>query len=147
MKQTDFRQEYDEHWCKSHIFAFESRRVARNNVLALCDDLNDSEDLYEVRAIMNRIIRAWRDQEICWGEFKRTLVAKLMEMVDVISNSPHIMINFDDLDEVALSREVLRLFREVLGDDLELEFNMDCSRDEELAWALVGADDEDFPPP
>ena len=144
----DFQQQYSTYWRSAHVQAYETRRIIRYNVLTLCDGIEDCVDLYEVHAIMGRVIKIWRDKEVCWGEFERNLVTKLTKMVDHISHSPYIMINFENDEEIALSRAVLGLFREILGDDLELEFAMDCSRDEEIALALARADEDfiGFPP-
>lgn len=145
----DFQYQYDVYWRKAHAHAYETRRVTRHNVLCICDGLKDCVDLYEVEAIMNRVIKVWRDGDLCWGEFKRAVIEKLSAMVDFISNSGYMMINFDDPEDVALSRRVLDLFREVLGEDLEIEFAMDCSRDEEIALALARAEEDlvAFPAP
>lgn len=138
-------KELKEHWIKKHKKAFQRRSLTRRNVVKLCDGMKDCVDLYEVRGILRRAIKVWRDEDVCFGDFKKTFLGVWLDMMNCVGQSPHIRITLTHEDEVELSQEVLGLFREVLGDDLELELAMDCSRDEEIARALAEADGDFLP--
>lgn len=136
-----------EQWVKKHKKEFQKRDALRKGAMKLCDDISGCDGLQDVRRLLKRIIKVWRLEDVCFGTFKTELASKWLDMLNHVSASPCMMITMTRKRDVTLSKEVLELFREVLGPDLEIEFAMDCSRDEEIAMALAAAEEDMMPFP
>jgi hypothetical protein len=64
-----------------------------------------------------------------------------LDLIEAINTNPHISIDFNNTIHVTASQEVQKTVKEILGlcgldDTLEVQYNMDCSRDEEIARQL-----------
>jgi hypothetical protein len=63
-------------------------------------------------------------------------------LVEAINTNGFISIDFNNTIHVTASQEVQKVVKEILGqcgidDDIEVQYNMDCSRDEEVARQLA----------
>ena len=73
-------------------------------------------------------------------ELKRPQIG--LSLVLAINTNPFISIDFNNTIHVTASQEVQKVVKEILDqcgidDDIEVEYNMDCSLDEELARELA----------
>ncbi len=72
---------------------------------------------------------------------KQKLAQIGMNLVESINTNPYISIDFNNTIQVTASQEVQKTIKVILGlcgidDDIEIQYNMDCSRDEEIARQL-----------
>jgi hypothetical protein len=76
---------------------------------------------------------------------KQTLSQVGLELLDALNTNVHTKTNFNNASQVSMSRDVQQTVKHVLticgvivnDDDIEVNYDMDCSRDEEVARQLA----------
>lgn len=83
---------------------------------------------------------------------KKILYEYGLQLVDSINNNQLVMTRFDNNDQVLLCLQVQKNVKTILNlcgvdDNIEIQYDMDCSNDEEIARQLVFSDPEPVPVP
>lgn len=94
-------------------------------------------NLREVKVLLQEISDFISSEDI-FDDVKGKLLKRVHDVVLAINSNPHIKINFEDQDACIGPHEIKELLASIFEDakDVELQFDMDTTRDEEIARAL-----------
>jgi hypothetical protein len=103
----------------------------------IVDSIKEHGDLSEIRASVSEIMEIVQEpvKALDFG----------LELVEAINTNKAIVVRLDNPEQVTTSRKIQEDVKTILGlcgldDTIEVEYVMDCSRDEEIARSLAEPD-------
>ena len=121
-----------------HAKYLERARVIERweRIHAIVDSVKDHTDLSEIRKSVSEILGIVQEpvKELDFG----------LKLVEAINTNKAIVVQLDNPVQITMSRKIQEDVKTILGlcgldDTIEVEYDMDCSRDEEIARQLARA--------
>jgi hypothetical protein len=102
----------------------------------IIEDIKEHTDLAEIRASVSGILNILKEpvKELDFG----------LKLVEAINTNGAITVQLDNPVQITMSKKIQEDVKTILGlcgldDTIEVEYDMDCSRDEEIARQLARA--------
>jgi hypothetical protein len=81
-----------------------------------------------------------------YTRYKVSINMVVMQILENVNTNTAAMVNFHDENDIILSRNIQKLMKEILrvceiDEDLAIQYDMDCSRDEDIARQLSSETD------
>jgi len=104
----------------------------------IIEDIKEHTDLAEIRASVSGILNILKEpvKELDFG----------LKLVEAINTNGAITVQLDNPVQITMSKKIQEDVKTILGlcgldDTIEVEYDMDCTRDEEIARQLARAPD------
>lgn len=119
-----------------HAKYLERARVIERweRIHAIVDSIKDHRDLSEIRKSVSEILGIVQEpvKELDFG----------LKLVEAINTNKAIVVQLDNPVQITMSRKIQEDVKTIIGlcgldDTIEVEYDMDCSRDEEIAQRLA----------
>jgi len=105
-----------------------------NAIHAIVDSIKEHKDLSDIRSSVSTILDTMKEpvKELDFG----------LKLVEAINTNGSITIQVDNPVQTTMSRKIQEDVKKILGlcgldDTIEIQYDMDCSRDEEIARQLA----------
>lgn len=141
----EFRQRHHARFIHREKERLAAQEEFHNDFDRLVESISECSSLIELRDTLSVIISLMKEKQDKYIEIDRSFEARGLKIVDEISKNKYIKINLNsssDVESAALVRDLSRtivLNCKVEGaQDIEIQFDMDCSRDEQIARELSG---------
>ena len=119
-----------------HARYLERERIRERSkrVHELIESISTCKTIFEVRKITKRLLEILEEpvEELDFG----------LKLVESISTSPSVRVQLDKKSHTRASRAIQGDVKKILSlcgldDTIEIQYDMDCSRDEEIARSLI----------
>lgn len=126
----------DDYFAVHHAKYLERVRVIERweRIHEIIDSIKDHGDLAEIRKSVSEIMAIVQEpvKELDFG----------LKLVEAINTNKAIMVQIDNPVQVTMGRKIQEDVKKILGlcgldDTIEIEYVMDCSRDEDIARGLA----------
>jgi hypothetical protein len=132
---------------KIHQERYNAREAKRQGFVQCYKSIKDQVDIASACGVLCNVVEYMKDEEVGKGTPDIG-----MELLQSLNDNACLRVSLMDVNGRNNADELHRFLKEALelcgcDPDIKLEFDMDCSRDEELARALADEVEEEAPPP
>ena len=126
----------EEYRAVHHARYLERERIRERSkrVHELIESILECKTIFEVRKVTKKLLEILEEpvEELDFG----------LRLVEVISTSPLVKVQLDKKSHTQASRTIQGNVKKILSlcgldDTIEIQYDMDCSRDEEIARSLI----------
>ena len=109
------------------------------NLEKLVEDIKTHTTMNQIKKTVNEMLETIESEEEALDKQKLSQIG--LGLVEAINTNQFTMTNFNNQNHILMSRDVHEIVKSILNlcgidDTIEVQYDMDCSRDEEIARQL-----------